>query len=107
MTTVAVDGFNCRCGGHILASPGHLGQQRLSQIKSAAMKNHFEMYGKACRVVFDPSTDQFITEELVHPFLGSKPEPVVPKAGSLTVLSDKRRSTPFAVSKAVKQRRLG
>jgi hypothetical protein len=106
MTTVAVDGFNCRCGGHILASPGHLGQQRLPQTKSAAMKNHFEMYGKACRVVFDPSTDQFIVETLAHPFMELKPAPVVAKAADVAQLADRRRPWSAPEAKTDKQRRL-
>jgi hypothetical protein len=71
------------------------------------MKNHFEMRGKACRVVFDPSTDQFTVETLVHTFADAKPEPVVSKAAAVTRLSDKRRSKTVPETKAVKQRRLG
>lgn len=71
------------------------------------MKNHFEMHGTACRVVFDPSTDQFVVETLVHPFLESKPEPNVAKTADVTELSDRRRSRSAPVTKAAKQRRLG
>jgi hypothetical protein len=71
------------------------------------MKNHFEMRGKACRVVFDPSTDQFTVETLVHPFADAKPEPVVSKTTSVTALPDRRRSKAVPETKAVKQRRLG
>ena len=71
------------------------------------MKNHFEIRGKACRVVFDPSTDQFTVETLAHPFAEAMPEPVVLQTASVTALPDRRRSKSVAVTKVVKQRRLG
>lgn len=70
------------------------------------MKNHFEIRGKACRVVFDPSTDQFTVETLAHPFMELKPAPVAAKAADVTELADRRRPRSAPVAKTDKPRRL-
>jgi hypothetical protein len=71
------------------------------------MKNHFEMRGKACRLIFDPSTDQFAVAEFPHPFAEAKAVPPDVKTASVTELAGKRRSKLATVPTAARQRRLG
>jgi hypothetical protein len=45
-------------GGLTLASFGQIDQSRLLPNAGAAMKNYFEMQGQACRLIFNPPTDE-------------------------------------------------